>query len=129
MIVVALVLAGFAGLLHVYIFAMESLFWSSIRVRRIFGVSTTEQLESTTKLAFNQGFYNLFLSIGTALGLVFALWGDRVSGWTLLIFCCSSMVAAALVLASTGRRYLRGALIQGTIPACALLSAGVATFL
>ena len=59
MITAALVFAGLAGLLHVYIFTMESLTWTSKRTRAAFG-TTAEEAETTKLLAFNQGFYNLF---------------------------------------------------------------------
>ena len=67
MITAALVFAGLAGLLHVYIFTMESLTWTSKRTRAAFG-TTPEEAETTKLLAFNQGFYNLFLAIVTGVG-------------------------------------------------------------
>ena len=60
MIIAALIFAGLAALLHVYIFTMESLTWTSPRTRATFG-TTPEEAETTKLLAFNQGFYNLFL--------------------------------------------------------------------
>ena len=39
MITVALVFAGLAALLHVYIFVMESLTWTSPRTRAMFGTT------------------------------------------------------------------------------------------
>ena len=68
MITAALVFAGLAGLLHVYIFTMESLTWTSKRTRAAFG-TTAEEAETTKLLAFNQGFYNLFLAIVTGIGI------------------------------------------------------------
>ncbi len=68
MITAALVFAGLAGLLHVYIFTMESLTWTSKRTRAAFG-TTPEEAETTKLLAFNQGFYNLFLAIVTGVGI------------------------------------------------------------
>jgi putative membrane protein len=53
-ITAALVFAGLAGLLHVYIFTMESLTWTSKRTRAAFG-TTAEEAETTKLLAFNQG--------------------------------------------------------------------------
>ena len=69
MITAALIFAGLAALLHVYIFVMESLTWTSARTRATFG-TTPEEAETTKLLAFNQGFYNLFLAIVTAVGIV-----------------------------------------------------------
>jgi putative membrane protein len=73
-------------------------------------------------MAYNQGFYNLFLAIGTAIGLVLYLAAGedsalRAAGLALVLFSLGSMVAAALVLLTTGaRKYLRAAAIQGTLP-------------
>ena len=76
MITAALVFAGLAGLLHVYIFTMESLTWTSKRTRAAFG-TTAEEAETTKLLAFNQGFYNLFLAIVTGIGIVALEIGHR----------------------------------------------------
>jgi putative membrane protein len=58
----ALIFAGLAAVLHVYIFVLESLQWTEPRTRATFG-TTLESAEATKELAFNQGFYNLFLGI------------------------------------------------------------------
>ncbi len=58
MMTAGLVFAALAALLHVYIFTMESLTWTSARTRAAFG-TTAEEAETTKLLAFNQGFYNL----------------------------------------------------------------------
>ena len=58
MIVVALIVCALAALLHVYIFVMESLTWTSARTRAVFG-TTAEEAQTTKMLALNQGFYNL----------------------------------------------------------------------
>ncbi|MFS0792752.1 DUF1304 domain-containing protein [Microbacterium sp. 1P10AE] len=116
--ILALVFAGLAALLHVYIFVLESVRWSHPNVWRIFGLASQEAADTTKPMAYNQGFYNLFLAIGAAIGVV--LWavngvGD-VAGRTLLLFALGSMVAAALVLITSGRKYLRPAAVQGTLP-------------
>lgn len=116
--ILALVFAGLAALLHVYIFVLESVRWSHPSVWRIFGLTSQEAADTTKPMAYNQGFYNLFLAIGAAVGVV--LWavngvGD-VAGRTLLLFSLGSMLAAALVLVASGRKYLRPATIQGTLP-------------
>ena len=54
-------------MLHVYIFVLESLQWTAPRTRATFG-TTLEEAEATKLLAFNQGFYNLFLAIVTGGG-------------------------------------------------------------
>jgi putative membrane protein len=67
-------------------------------------------------MAYNQGFYNLFLGLGAALGIVLWWTGHHEVGKTLMLFSAGSMVAAATVLITTGTSYLRAALSQGTIP-------------
>lgn len=119
--ILATAFAAFAALLHVYIFVMESVQWTQPKIWRRFGVADQAAAETTRSLAYNQGFYNLFLAIGTVLGIVlfFAGGGDsdvRAAGLALVLFSLGSMVAAALVLLTTGVRYLRAALIQGTLP-------------
>ena len=79
MITAALVFAALAALLHVYIFTMESLTWTSKRTRAAFG-TTAEEAETTKLLAFNQGFYNLFLAIVTGVGIAAVALGHNGVG-------------------------------------------------
>ena len=119
--IIATVFGALAALLHVYIFVMESVQWSQPRVWKRFGVPDQAAADTTKPMAYNQGFYNLFLAIGAIIGIVL-YWagGDdttlRAAGLTLLLFSLGSMVAASLVLLTSGRTYLRPALIQGTLP-------------
>ncbi|NII94748.1 DUF1304 domain-containing protein [Microbacterium halimionae] len=119
--IIATVFAALAALLHGYIFVMESVQWTQPKVYRRFGLADAETAEITKGMAYNQGFYNLFLAIGAALGLVLFWIGDNataadVAGRTLVLFSLGSMGAASLVLLSTGIRNLRPALTQGTLP-------------
>ena len=116
MSVVASVFVGLAALLHVYIFWMESIGWTRPETWKRFGVADQAAADVTRPMAYNQGFYNLFLGIGAALGLVLWWAGHDSAGRALVLFCTGSMVAAATVLVTTGRRYLRAALSQGTMP-------------
>ncbi|NYE21408.1 DUF1304 domain-containing protein [Microbacterium immunditiarum] len=117
----ALVFAALAALLHVYIFVMESVQWTQPRIWKRFGVPDQAIADATKPMAYNQGFYNLFLAIGAILGIVLFWAGDAgsvagIAGRTLVLFSLGSMIAAALVLVTTGSKYLRAALIQGTLP-------------
>jgi len=114
--IAASVFVGLAAVLHVYIFWMESIGWTRPTVWRRFGVADQAAAELTRPMAYNQGFYNLFLGLGAALGL--ALWwsGHDTAGRTLVLFCTGSMALAATVLVTTGLTYLRAALTQGTLP-------------
>jgi len=123
--ILALVFAGLAALLHVYIFVLESVRWTQPKTWKVFGIADQQAAEATRSLAYNQGFYNLFLAIGAAVGIAFWLVngiGD-VAGRTLLVFSLGSMLAAALVLLTSGKKYLRPASIQGTLPLIGLVLA------
>ncbi len=127
--IVATVLAALAALLHVYIFLLESVQWSLPRVWRRFGVADQAAADTVRPMAYNQGFYNLFLAIGAVVGVVLFWAGEagsvaEVAGRTLTLFTLACMAAAALVLVTTGRRYLGAALLQGVVPL-----AGFVTFL
>ncbi len=123
LIIAMLLFASLAALLHLLFFMMESLWWGRPAVRWIFR-TTPEEAETTRFLAFNQGFYNLFLALGVIAGLWFALSGHETPGFTLIAFNCASMVGAAFVLATGGKSRWRGALIQGLPPLLALIALG-----
>ena len=57
-----------AALLHVYIWVLESFRWTEPSTRKTFGVSEADA-EVTRPMAYNQGFYNLFLAIITLVGV------------------------------------------------------------
>jgi putative membrane protein len=119
-LVTACVFATLAALLHVYIFVLESVRWEHPSTRRAFG--TTEETAAVTKpLAYNQGFYNLFLGVGTAIGIAL-MDSNRDAGVALVVFGVGSMLAAALVLATSDSSKLRAAVVQGLFPALTLLS-------
>ena len=84
MLVAALIVAALAALLHVYIFVMESVTWTSPRTRATFGMSADEAA-ATKELAFNQGFYNLFLAIVSAVGIAAVAMGHSGIGAALIL--------------------------------------------
>jgi putative membrane protein len=119
-LVTACVFAALAALVHVYIFVLESVRWQHPETRKVFG--TTEETAAITQpLAYNQGFYNLFLGVGTAVGIAI-MDSNRDAGVALVVFGVGSMVAAALVLVTADSSKLRAAVVQGLFPALALLS-------
>lgn len=125
MLVVAAVLAGLAALLHVYIFVLESVRWEHPRTRAVFGISA-ELATETKDLAYNQGFYNLFLAVVTGIGLVL-LDAERVAGVALVAAGTGSMLAAALVLVTHDASKARAAVVQGLLPLLALVALLAAT--
>jgi putative membrane protein len=120
MITTALVFAALAALLHVYIFVIESLTWTSPRTRATFG-TTEAEAETTKLLAFNQGFYNLFLAVVTVVGIIAVPLGHTGIGASLVFAGVGSMAAAAVVLVASDRDKGRAAATQGTFPAIAIV--------
>ena len=120
MITAGAVFAALAALLHVYIFVMESLTWTSPRTRATFG-TTPETAEITKELAFNQGFYNLFLAVVCTIGVIAVLMGARPVGVALMFAGVGSMLAAAVVLLVSSPNKARAAVTQGTFPLIAVV--------
>ena len=124
MITAGLVFAALAALLHVYIFTMESLTWTSPRTRKAFG-TTAEEAETTKLLALNQGFYNLFLATVSGIGIAAVAMGrssvSSAVGLGLIFAGVGSMAAAALVLLLSSPDKARAALTQGTFPLIAVV--------
>lgn len=126
MVIAGLVFAALAAALHVYIFVMESLTWTSPRTRATFGTSE-EEAQATKELAFNQGFYNLFLAIVTVIGIVAVGLGHNAVGVPLVFAGAGSMLAAAVVLLTSSPDKARAAITQGAFPliAVVLLAVGL----
>ena len=77
--------------------------------------------DTTRALAYNQGFYNLFLAAGALAGTGAIALGHPSVGWTLVFSSCGSMLLASIVLALSGRKYLRAAATQGVTPLLAVV--------
>ncbi|NYI46672.1 putative membrane protein [Nocardioides aromaticivorans] len=125
MTTVALAFAGLAAALHVYIWVMESLTWTSPRTRATFGTSV-EEAEATKELAYNQGFYNLFLALVTFGGIAAHVADEETVGSTLVFTGAGSMVAAGLVLLLSSPDKARAAITQLTLPAIAVVLLAIA---
>ena len=116
MAIIGSVLIAAAAVAHLAFFAMESIFWSAPGVWRRFGIADQRDAETVRPMAYNQGFYNLFLAGGAAVGLVLYWTTLRDVGFGLIFFTSVCMVLAALVLLTTGRTFWRAALLQGVLP-------------
>jgi putative membrane protein len=116
------VAAALAGVVHVLFFCMESLWWTKPAVYRRFRSTEAEALV-TRSLAFNQGFYNLFLAVGALGGLGLVATGRGSAGMILIAWSCACMLAAAVVLAASSPQMIRGAAIQGLPPLVFLAAA------
>lgn len=122
MLIVAAVAAGLAALVHVYIFVLESVRWRHPATWKVFGLRNQADADTTAPLAYNQGFYNLFLAIGAAVGVVLLFTGPVAAGYALVFLAVGSMLAASIVLLSTGASRLRAAAVQGVLPLIAVVA-------
>lgn len=125
MILASLIFALLAALLHVYIFTMESITWTRPATWKRFSITSQADADTTRPLAYNQGFYNLFLAGGALAGTGAIALGHPAVGWTLVFSSCGSMLLASVVLALSGRKYLRAAATQGTTPLLAVVFAAL----
>ena len=124
--VLASVFAVLAAGLHVWIFVMESITWQTPRTWRRFGVRDQASADILRPMAYNQGFYNLFLAVLVAAGIALFALGHPLVGATLVLAGTGSMVAAGLVLALSSPAKRRAALVQAGPPLLAILLLGTA---
>ena len=116
---IAVAAALVASAIHIWFFAMESLWFLRPSVFPRFGLESEAEARVVWPFAFNQGFYNLFLAIGAAGGVLVAFFGNDAAGVPLLNFACGSMVAAGVVLF---RFNPRGATLQIVPPLIAIVA-------
>ena len=118
----ALIAAAVAAGIHVFFFVLESVRFRRPDTWHRFNLRSQEEADLLAPLAFNQGFYNLFLAVGVAVGIAAVVGGDVTVGRTLIFFCCASMAAAGAVLVVTDRRLIGSAMIQALPPLAAILA-------
>lgn len=116
---IAIAFAAIVALIHIYTFYLESLAWGKPRTNKLFGVTEAEARTSQL-MAFNQGFYNLFLAIGILVGFAFRSLDREVYGFALMDFACMSVLGAGLVLFFSRPKLIRPAMIQA-LPALGYL--------
>jgi putative membrane protein len=121
LLVIGAVFAVLAAVLHVVIFRLESIEWSKPAVWKRFGVASQSDADVVRPMAYNQGFYNLFLGIGALLGAALLLTPAALAGYGIALFATGSMLAAATVLILSNRRLARAAITQGALPLLAVL--------
>ncbi len=120
---VAVIGAILASALHVAFWVLESLRFREPGVWRRFGLRSQAEADIVAPMAFNQGFYNLLLAAGTLVGVVVMITGDKVVGWSLMLFGCGAMSGAAVVLAISTPKLIRAALLQGVPPLLCIVTA------
>ena len=121
---VAVVFALVAALIHVMFFVLESVVFRRPFAWRTFGIRSQQDAETTRDWALNQGFYNLFLAVGAAVGVLLATADDPATsgaGVGMVLLAMGSMLGAALVLLITKPAMLRGVVIQGVAPLVAII--------
>lgn len=121
-LVIGLVFVGIAALIHVVIFRLESLVWTTPATWKRFGLTSQQDAEVVKPMALNQGFYNLFLAIAGVVAIVLFATGTLLqASLALALYSVLSMVFAATVLIVSNPRLSRAAVTQGAAPLVALI--------
>ncbi len=121
-LIIGAIFVGIAGLIHIAIFLFESVFWSRPSTWKRFGVKTQEEADVLRPMAYNQGFYNVFLALGAGAGLVMLASSNvHQAGAALSIFVLLSMLLASIVLLFSNPRLARAAAFQGVAPLIGLV--------
>lgn len=123
---IAAVFALLAGCLHGYIFILESWHWTEPQTRAVFSISSEQEAENTKEMAFNQGFYNMFLGIMAMAGAIVFWCGAHTVGVTLMAAGTASMFGAATVLFAGSPDKRSAAIKQAALPFVALVALVVA---
>jgi putative membrane protein len=119
LLVIGAVFALIAALIHLLSFFLESVLWARPAVWRRFGLRSQADADVVRPMAYNQGFYNLFLALGVGGGLGLMGWsyaslgGVWQGGIYVVLFALACMVLASLVLLSTNRRFWQSTILQG----------------
>ncbi len=100
MMLVANVIVGLIGLLHVYILALEMFLWTKPAGLRAFN-NTPQRAADTAVLAANQGLYNGFLAAGLFWGLAHP---TPAFGFQIKVFFLLCVLVAGLYGAATASR-------------------------
>jgi putative membrane protein len=109
-----------ATVFHIYVFMLESLTWRNPKTWKTFGLKSQEHADIIAPMAFNQGFYNLFLALGAGAGLVM-LGVNSAIALTLIVFASLSMASAGVVLFFSVMSSRRAAIIQAGPPLFGIL--------
>jgi putative membrane protein len=123
---IAQVAALIAALLHVGFFLMESVLFGRPTVWARFGLKSAQEADVVRPMAFNQGFYNLFLAVGILAGLAMVAAANAEAGRAIVLFACACMVGAGVVLVATNRRFLAAGAMQALPPLVTIVATIVA---
>ena len=117
---IANVLVGLVGLLHVYILVLEMFMWESPRGRKAFGL-TPEFAAQTKVLAANQGLYNGFLAAGLFWALLLGGSQSPMGRPVALFFLGCVIVAGVYGAATASRKIIFVQAVPGAIAMAAVL--------
>lgn len=116
-LVIGSIFVFIAAVVHLLFFFLESVAWSRPSTWRMFGVPSQEDADVLRFMAYNQGFYNVFLALGAGTGLVLIGSGaSEQAGIGIAAFALLSMLLASIVLVTANRKLWQGALLQGLPP-------------
>ena len=118
--IIGLTFIFLAVVFHLYVFMLESVTWRSPKTWKTFGLPSQEHAEIIRPMAFNQGFYNLFIALGAGTGLAL-LRIDSTVGFTLVFFSAASMFGAGVVLFFSVKTSRRAAIFQAGPPLLGIL--------
>lgn len=121
-LIIGAIFVGIAGLIHVIIFLLESVLWNRPSTWKRFGVKTQADADVLRPMAYNQGFYNVFLALGAGTGIVMIASSNvQQAGAGLSIFVLLSMLLASIVLLFSNPKLARAAATQGAAPLVGLI--------
>ena len=114
-LIIGSIFIALAAIFHVYVFILESLKWRSPKTWKAFGLLSQEHADIIARMAFNQGFYNLFLALGAGSGLALLALNATV-GHSLIFFSSACMVGAGAVLFISVKTSRKAAIMQAGPP-------------
>ena len=121
-LVLGVIFVAIAALIHIVIFVLESVLWSRPATWKRFGLRTQEEADIVKPMAYNQGFYNVFLALGAGAGIVMIAYANvQAQGIALSIFVLLSMLLASIVLITSNSKLARAAMTQGVAPLIGLI--------
>ena len=113
-----------SGFFHIYIFILESITWLKPKTWKAFGLPSQDIAAVIQPMAFNQGFYNLFLAVGILVGSFIAITNQTI-GFTMMLFAAASMVGAGVVLFFSVKRSRSAALLQAVPPLIGIICTAI----
>jgi putative membrane protein len=109
--IIGSILIFLATVFHLYVFKLETLTWRTPKTWKAFGIPSQDHADIIAPMAYNQGFYNLFLALGAGTGLVMLAVNTTIA-LTLILASSLSMVGAGTVLFFSVKRSRPAAMIQ-----------------